>query len=114
MKLRVACLALTVLVAGCSVWPVDQDPNGMEYRRNANAVIDALQAYHRAHGAFPAQLADLAPTYLAGLPDEPVLTYHPASGSVEYRFIPSFPQLRPVRCTSVGDTTEWRCAEHIL
>lgn len=86
----------------------------MDYRRNANTVIEALQNYRKAHNTFPNALSELTPTYIAALPDEPDLTYHSSSGSLEYRYTPSWPQLRPVVCESVGDTTEWKCQEHIL
>jgi hypothetical protein len=114
MNARALLLFAMIGLAGCSVWPVDQDPKGMDYRRTADRVIDALQNYRHAHGNFPATLGALAPTYIATLPDEPELTYHSSDGSLEYRFIPSWPQLRPVWCSSVGNTTEWNCAEHIL
>jgi hypothetical protein len=113
MRALAFCAAALALTA-CSVWPVDQDPKGMDYRRNANFVIEALQTYHNAHGAFPGALSELAPAYIAALPDEPELTYHAADGSVAYRYVPSWPQLRPVWCSSVGNTTNWRCEEHIL
>lgn len=86
----------------------------MDYRRNANFVIEALQSYHSAHGTFPGALSALAPTYMATLPDEPELTYRSSDGSVSYRYVPSWPQLRPVWCASVGNTTNWKCEEHIL
>ena len=86
----------------------------MGYRRDANQIIDALQDYHRATGQFPPTLGRLAPQYLASLPDIPDLRYSPADGSLRYAYIPSWPQLRPVRCASVGNTTNWRCAEHII
>jgi hypothetical protein len=115
MSIRALILSMAALVlAACSVWPVDQDPKGMDYRRNADTVIEALQNYHKDHGAFPATLNALLPTYLAALPAEPELTYHSISGAVDYHYIPSWPQLRPVWCASVGNTTEWKCQEHIL
>jgi hypothetical protein len=115
MKLRVLVLsAAAIVLSACSVWPVNQDLKGMDYRRNANTVIEALQSYHQSHGSFPAALSELSPTYIATLPEEPDLMYHAASGALEYHYVPSWPQLRPVWCVSVGDTTEWKCQEHIL
>ena len=114
MRGLIAMGLATAGLAACSVWPVNQDPAGMEYRRSANQVIDALQRYHQAKGAFPAQLAALVPTYLPSLPDAPSIHYRPADGSLEYRYIPTWPQLRPVWCNSVGNTTNWRCAEHLI
>jgi hypothetical protein len=110
------CVAAAALLAlgGCSVWPVNQDPDGMKYRRNANEVVDAIQAYKQANGRWPASLAALTPTYLRALPDEPHLDYHAYDGSVLYHFIPQWPQLRPVYCQSVGATTEWRCREKVV
>jgi hypothetical protein len=116
MKSFVRCLSIAALIAlcACSVWPTDQDPAGMNYRRDADRVLGALQAYHSAKGMFPSSLNELLPGYIAALPDEPPLKYNPAMGSLSYRYTPSWPQLRPVWCQSVGDSTEWRCQEHIL
>src|SRR5437868_13078681 len=101
------------LLSGCTIWPVNQDPAGMEYRREANRVIDALQDYRHATGQFPATLGMLTPQYIASLPDIPSLRYSPADGSLRYAYTPSSPQLRPVRCASAGNNTVWRCAEHL-
>jgi hypothetical protein len=113
MKRIVLASVAAAIFAGCSVWPVDQDPKGMNYRRDADRVIDALASYRHDKGTFPSSLNALMPTYLAALPEEPVLAYEPADGPLSYRYTPSWPQLRPVWCRSVGDTTEWRCQEHI-
>jgi hypothetical protein len=106
----VSCLA----VAACSVYPVAQDPDGMALRRNANQVLLALQSWHRDKGNFPGQLSELVPAYLPELPNAPTLRYRAADGSLSFRYIPTWPQLRPVWCSSVGDTTNWRCEEHVL
>jgi hypothetical protein len=114
MKRIVLLSVAAAMLSGCSIWPVDDDPKGMNYRRDADRIIEALQNYHHDKGTFPASLNGLVPGYIASLPAEPVLTYEPADGSLSYRYTPSFPQLRPVWCRSVADTTEWRCQEHIL
>lgn len=113
MKALPRCVLAAALfaLAGCQVWPVDQDPKGMDYRRDADRVVDAIQAYHRDKGVWPSSLGALTPQYIAALPDEPHLDYHAYDGSVLYHYIPSWPQLRPVWCQSVGATTEWRCKE---
>ncbi len=103
-----------VMLSGCTIWPVDQDPTGMNYRRDADRVILALQTYRRDKGSFPRDLHTLVPSYLAALPERPMLDYHTLDGSLSYRYTPSWPQLRPVVCESVSNTTEWRCAEHLL
>lgn len=102
------------LLSGCTIWPVNQDPAGMEYRREANQIIDALQDYRRATGQFPPTLGMLTPAYIPALPSLPQLRYSPADGSLGYGYIPSWPQLRPVRCASEGNTTVWRCTEHLI
>jgi hypothetical protein len=102
------------LLGGCTVWDVNQDPAGMNYRRDANRVIWALQDYRKDMGQFPATLGMLTPKYLPSLPDIPDVRYSVADGSLRYGYIPSWPQLRPVRCASEGNTTEWRCAEHLI
>lgn len=112
-----AALALAVLgsaIAGCSVYPVAQDPDGLNLRREANRVMMALEDWHRDRGNFPRDLHDLVPRYLPELPDTPRLQYRPSDGSLAFRYIPSWPQLRPVWCSSVGDTTNWVCTEHLL
>lgn len=114
MRGFVAVLSACALLGACSVWPVNQDPKGMTYRRDANRVIMALQEYHREKGTFPSGLDGLVPHYLPDLPDEPRLQYNPGDGSLAFRYIPSWPQLRPVWCNSVGNSTDWRCAEHLI
>jgi len=87
----------------------------MNYRRDANRVVEAIQAYQKDHaGAYPRSLAELAPKYITALPEDPKLDYHAYDGSVLYHYIPSWPQLRPVFCQSVGATTEWRCQEKLV
>jgi len=113
MRWMLGIVAAGVLLAGCTVWPVNQDPAGMEYRREANQVLDALQRYRADKGAFPASLDALTPSYIPELPHVPALNYHRGDGSLDYAYIPSWPQLRPVRCFSNGDATEWRCAEQL-
>jgi len=105
---------IAATLAGCTVWDVNQDPAGMEHRRDANRVMVALQDYHRANGQFPPTLAMLTPSYLPALPDIPDVRYSPADGSLRYNYIPSWPQLRPVRCASEGNTTVWHCSEHMI
>jgi len=114
MRLFRAVMAATTLLAGCSVYPVAQDPDGLALRRNANQVLMALQSWHRDKGDFPRQLSQLVPGYLPQLPESPTLRYQSTDGSLFFRYIPTWPQLRPVWCSSVGDTTNWRCEEHAL
>jgi hypothetical protein len=116
MKMLSRCAIAAALfgLAGCQVWPVNQDPDGMAYRRNANRVVEAIQTYKHDKGTWPSSLAVLTPGYIPALPDEPHLDYHPYDGSVLYHYIPQWPQLRPVWCQSVGATTEWRCKEKVV
>jgi hypothetical protein len=113
MRRAFAGLLALGLLGGCSVWEVNQDPAGMNYRRDANRVIWALQDYRRDTGQFPVTLGMLTPKYLPSLPEIPQVRYSPADGSLRYAYIPSWPQLRPVRCASDGNTTVWHCAEHL-
>lgn len=101
-------------ISACSVYPVAQDPEGLSLRRDANRVMMALEAWHKERGTFPRDLNELVPRYLPRLPEEPRLQYHPNDGSLAFRYVPSWPQLRPVWCASVGDTTNWVCSEHLL
>src|ERR1041385_4932451 len=103
--MRRTCASLMALgiLSGCSVWPVNQDPAGMEYRRQANEIISALQMFRAVKGTFPARLTELMPGYLISVPEIPDLRYNPADGSLNYNYIPSWPQLRPVRCASIGN-----------
>jgi hypothetical protein len=109
-----ATVLLSSAVAACSVYPVAQDPDGMALRRNANQVLMALQTWHRDRGGYPQNLTELVPAFLPALPASPPLRYRAADGSLSFRYIPTWPQLRPVWCDSVGDTTNWRCEEHKL
>ncbi|MGH6876109.1 MAG: hypothetical protein ACREHV_01890 [Rhizomicrobium sp.] len=114
LRLALAVLLASGGVASCSVYPVAQDPDGLNLRRGANRVMMALEDWHRDKGTFPQTLSELVPRYLSELPDAPRLQYHPGDGSLAFRYVPSWPQLRPVWCSSVGDTTNWVCAEHLL
>ena len=111
---RFALATALLALGGCQVGPVNQDPSGMNYRRNADRVVEAIQAYKHDKGTWPSSLAELTPTYISAIPDDPHLDYHPYDGSVLYHFIPQWPQLRPVYCQSVGATTEWRCKEKVV
>ncbi|HEX3942522.1 MAG TPA: hypothetical protein VHW69_00400 [Rhizomicrobium sp.] len=114
MQRAVLVLFALGLLGGCSVWDVNQDPAGMGYRRSANEIIMALQNYRRDKGEFPVTLGMLTPGYMPSLPEVPDIRYEPRDGSLRYAYTPSWPQLRPVRCVSEGNTTVWRCTEHIL
>ncbi|HWY16762.1 MAG TPA: hypothetical protein VNX86_16620 [Rhizomicrobium sp.] len=114
MRAIIAVIFAVAFTASCSVYPVAQDPDGMALRRNANEVLMALQAYHRDKGRFPPALAELVPAYMPRLPESPPLHYRAGDGSLSFRYIPTWPQLRPVWCSSVGDSTDWRCEEHLL
>jgi len=105
-----ACAAL----AACVVYPVGQDADGLNLRRDANRVMMAIEQWNHDKRRFPRTLGDLVPRYLPSLPDTPKLTYHPGDGSLSFRYVPTWPQLRPVWCSSVGDTTNWVCAEHLV
>lgn len=113
-RAALALAAASIAIAGCSVYPVAQDPDGLALRRNANRVMMALEDWHHDRGTFPQSLHELVPRFLPALPDAPPLKYQPADGSLSFRYIPSWPQLRPVWCASVGDTTNWVCSEHLL
>lgn len=114
MRAIIAVIFASTFAASCSVYPVAQDPDGMALRRSANEVLMAVQDYRRDKGRFPPALAELVPTYIPRLPDAPPLHYRAGDGSLSYRYIPTWPQLRPVWCSSVGDSTDWRCEEHLL
>lgn len=109
----VAALAAATLLAGCSVWPVNQDPDGIALRQDANHIIWALQDYRRDHRSFPVRLNMLTPRYIRELPDIPGLHYHSADGSLSYSYIPTWPQLRWTSCNSIGNSTVWRCRERM-
>jgi hypothetical protein len=114
MRGSIAVVLACGFLAACSVWPVNQDPDGMEYRQQANQIIMALQSYHQQKGSFPADLGALVPGYAQAVPAGPGFEYDARDGSLAYHYTPTWPQLRPVRCNSVGNTTNWRCAEHLI
>ena len=107
-------LASLAVLSACTVWLVGEDPYSLKTRRSANVVLDAIQTYHQQKGAFPADLQTLVPAYLPSLPEGPALQYNSNDGSLAYHYIPSWPQLHWVWCSSVGDTTNWRCSEKTL
>jgi hypothetical protein len=108
---RIAAIVCFAALAGCSIWPTGQDPYGMEQRREANAVMEAVQSYDHATGAFPRDLNALVPAYLASLPENPRLQYDARDGSLSYQYRGSWPQLQLVNCLSEGNTTIWKCSE---
>lgn len=112
LVLVLVLLAAATVLAACSVWPINQDPDGIAFRQDANHIIWALQDYRHDHGNFPAGLNMLTPQYIREMPDIPGLRYRPADGSLSYRYIPTWPQLRWTWCNSVGNSTVWRCEEH--
>jgi hypothetical protein len=114
MRGLIAVLLACGFLGACSVWPVNQDPDGMDYRRAGNELIMALQTYRQQKGTFPADLNALVPGYVPELPSRPNFEYSARDGSLAYRYTPTWPQLRPVRCTSIGNTTNWHCAEHLI
>jgi hypothetical protein len=109
-----ATCAILAALSACTVWPVGEDPYSLKTRRAANAVLEAIQNYHQQKGAFPTSLGALVPNYLPSLPEGPVLQYNSGDGSLAYHYIPSWPQLHWVWCSSVGNTTNWRCAEKMI
>lgn len=113
-RIMLTLVAVAAAVAGCSVWPVNQDPDGIALRQDANHIIWALQNYRRDHGSFPASLNALVPAYMPNLPDVPQLRYRATDGSLSYRYIPTWPQLRSTRCSSIGNSTIWRCTERTI
>jgi hypothetical protein len=114
MHLRCAVALACLGVAACAVYPIGQDADGLNLRRDANRVMMAIEDWHREKGTFPQSLGELVPQYLPAIPREPRLQYHSADGSLAFRYVPTWPQLRPVWCSSVGATTNWVCAEHLL
>jgi hypothetical protein len=102
-------LTLLALLPACTVWPLGEDPYSLNVRRDANRVMVAIQTYHQQNRSFPPGLGALVPAYLTSLPDGPTLHYNASDGSIAYHYIPSWPQLQWVWCSSVGDTTDWRC-----
>ena len=105
-----ACAAL----AACAVYPVGQDADGLNLRRDANRVMMAIEQWNHDKRSFPGTLTDLVPHYLVSLPEAPRLVYHARDGSLSFRYVPTWPQLRPVWCSSIGATTNWVCAEHLF
>jgi hypothetical protein len=114
IMLRMLAAGAALSLCACSVWPVNQDPDGIQYRQDANHLIWALQSYRHDHGEFPPDLGALVPQYVHDLPDVPDLKYGSANGSLSYKYIPTWPQLRWTWCYSVGNTTNWRCEEHVI
>jgi hypothetical protein len=43
-----------------------------------------------------------------------VLQYDKDVGALSFRYTPSWPQLRPVWCSSTENSTNWHCEEHLL
>ena len=114
MRVQLAIALVCLAVSACAVYPIGQDADGLQLRRGANRVMMAIEDWHREKGTFPQNLGELVPQFLPAIPREPRLRYHPADGSLAFRYVPTWPQLRPVWCSSVGATTNWVCSEHLL
>ncbi|HEY3637494.1 MAG TPA: hypothetical protein VGK90_05025, partial [Rhizomicrobium sp.] len=83
-KYALPMICISAILAGCAVYPVGQDADGLNLRRDANHVMMAVEAWHHDKGTFPRTLGELVPQYLPALPREPELHYHPADGSLAF------------------------------
>lgn len=110
---KASLIGAALTLGACSVWPVNQDPDGMEWRANANHILFAVQNYRQRTGHYPATIEALVPLDLPDLPNVPNLRYDARDGSLQYHYIPTWPQLRWTWCQSRGDTTNWQCTEHL-
>ena len=112
--LLVGCVAVCALGAFAAYRATVGDPPGQGPRAEAGyaaarPVIAALEAYHQAHGSYPATLAKLVPEQLSALPGDVngyPLGYQAQSDSYVLDFSYEGPGMN--HCTYTPGT-KWKC-----
>ena len=112
--LLVACAAVCAVGAFAAYRAVAGDAPGQGPRAEAGyaaarPVIAALEAYHQAHGSYPATLAKLVPEQLSALPGEVngyPLGYQASGASYVLDFSYTGPGMN--HCTYTPETN-WKC-----
>lgn len=112
MKFAFAFFVITVISA-CAVWPVGSDSKGRELKTQGASVLEALSRFKQERGHLPASLSELVPGYLPAIPPVPELHYSEKSGSIEFVYKPSWPQLGQISCSAEAGAKEWDCVGYI-
>ena len=112
--LLVGCVAVCAVGAFAAYRAVVGDPPGQGPRAEAGyaaarPVIEALEAYHQAHGSYPETLARLVPEQLSALPGEVngyPIGYQAQNNSYILDFSYTGPGMN--HCTYTPET-KWKC-----
>ena len=89
--------------------PPGQGPEADHGKREASALISAIESYRSAHGLYPATLEDMIPDYLAGVPHlRNGSSYEYERISQRYQLTFNYTNPLPVHCTY--GSGKWACA----
>ena len=103
-----------MFVAGCAVWPLGEDPQGKEYRIQANLVVEAIVRYKTESGVSPASLAVLVPEYIQELPEVTNDSFYSNENeSLMYNYSPLWPQQGQSSCSTVIGSGKRGCHGYI-
>jgi hypothetical protein len=86
-RMLTGALVTLVYVVALALSGVALDWHGRGARARAQPIIDALDAYHAAHGDYPRSLAELTPSYLPSIPRAKYTLWEG-----EYWFAPAVPE----------------------
>jgi hypothetical protein len=109
--LRAFVCALTLSLGGCAIWPIGDDPHGIDLKRKVEPVFVALEAYERDFGALPVTLEALVPKYIPSR--EPVATYSFQHRSLTITYTPTWPSPGQVSCVRQVKTSSWNCHAYV-
>ena len=99
-----------IVLAGCAVWPLGEDPKGKEYRVQANLLVEAIVQFKDRNGVFPASLTELSPGYIQKLPEVTKHAFFSADKeTLIYSYSPSWPQTGQTSCATVVGSGKWGC-----
>jgi hypothetical protein len=98
---------LSVMLAGCAVWPLGQDPYGRRLEAEGGRVAAAIRAYRARNGESPSSIVELVPDFLPRAPDSR-LHYDPAHDQVSFAYS-SFLGSGRAMCSTTIDVIAWKC-----
>lgn len=114
MKNNWYILLLLLILTGCAVWPLGEDPKGKEYRAQANILVELIVKYKKENGELPLSLKALSPKHIQVLPEVANYSfYSKEKESLEYSYSPSWPQLGQTSCFIVIGGGKWSCHGYI-
>ena len=114
MKKNWHILLLLIILTGCAVWPLGDDPKGKEYRSQANTLVELILKYKKENGELPSSLEALVPKYIQTLPNVANLSfYSKEQESLVYNYSASWPQQGQTSCSIIIGSSKWACHGYI-